>query len=118
PFVELNCAALPETLFENELFGAAPGAHSTATRKIEGHVASAQGGTLFLDEVTELSPKSQAKLLQFLQDYKYRPLAQTRVQVADVRIIAATNVDPLTAIAAKSLREDLYYRLSVITIRV
>lgn len=117
-FVELNCAALPETLLESELFGALPGAHSTANRKIEGKVAAAEGGTLFLDEVGELSLSAQSKLLQLLQSREYYPLGATRPVRADVRIIAATNVDLKAAVQRKTFREDLYYRLQVLPIRI
>src|SRR5262249_36164576 len=88
PFLELNCAALPETLFESELFGAVPGAHSTATRKIQGKLAAAQGGTIFLDEIGELSLNIQSKLLQFLQSKEYFPLGSAKPEKADVRILA------------------------------
>jgi Nif-specific regulatory protein len=118
PFVELNCAAIPENLFESELFGALPGAHSTATRKIPGKISAAQGGTLFLDEVGELPLAVQAKLLQLLQSKEYFPLGGTKPERADVRLIAATNADLEAAISQKGFREDLYYRLKVMTIRV
>jgi Nif-specific regulatory protein len=118
PFVDLNCAALPETLLESELFGALPGAHSTATRRIEGKVAAAEGGTLFLDEVGELAPGAQAKLLQLLQSKEYYPLGGTRPVRADVRVIAATNTDLERAVAERRFREDLFYRLQVLPIRV
>jgi Nif-specific regulatory protein len=118
PFVELNCAALPETLLESELFGALPGAHSTATRKIDGKVAAAEGGTLFLDEIGELALSAQSKLLQLLQSREYYPLGATRPARADVRIIAATNVDLKAAVQRKEFREDLYYRLQVLPIRI
>jgi Nif-specific regulatory protein len=118
PFVELNCAALPETLLESELFGALPGAHSTANRKIEGKVAAAEGGTLFLDEIGELELSAQSKLLQLLQSREYYPLGATRPVRADVRIMAATNVDLKAAVQRKEFREDLYYRLQVLPIRI
>jgi len=118
PFIELNCAALPETLLESELFGAMPGAHSTATRRIEGKVAAAERGTLFLDEVGEISLGVQAKLLQLLQDKEYYPLGATKVLRANVRIIAATNVDLRAAVARRTFREDLFYRLNVLSIRM
>src|SRR4030095_7595034 len=92
-FIELNGAALPEALIESELFGAMPGAHSTATRKIEGKVAAAEGGTLFLDEVGDLSLSAQAKLLQLLQSKDYFPLGSSKIVRANVRLVAATNVD-------------------------
>ncbi|UQA57771.1 sigma 54-interacting transcriptional regulator [Polyangium aurulentum] len=118
PFVELNCAALPETLLESELFGAMPGAHSTANRKIEGKVAAAEGGTLFLDEVGELKLSAQSKLLQLLQSKEYYPLGATRPVRADVRVIAATNLDLKAAVQRKEFREDLFYRLQVLPIRI
>jgi transcriptional regulator with GAF, ATPase, and Fis domain len=118
PFVELNCAALPETLLESELFGAMPGAHSTASRKIEGKVAAAEGGTLFLDEIGELALSAQSKLLQLLQSKEYYPLGATRPVRADVRVIAATNVDLKAAVQRKEFREDLFYRLQVLPIRI
>jgi Nif-specific regulatory protein len=118
PFVEINCGALPENLMESELFGALAGAHSTATRKIEGKVSAAQGGTLFLDDVGELPLSLQPKLLQLLQSRTYFPLGGTKPVTADVRIIAATNVDLKGAVAERRFREDLFYRLHVLPIRV
>jgi Nif-specific regulatory protein len=117
-FVEINCATLPETLMESELFGALPGAHSTASRRIEGKVGAASGGTLFLDEVSELTLTAQAKLLQLLQTKTYYPLGASQPQHADVRIVAATNVDLRKAVSEKRFREDLFYRLEVLPIRV
>lgn len=118
PFVELNCAALPEALLESEMFGALPGSHSTATRKVDGKVAAAEHGTLFLDEVGELSLSAQSKLLQLLQSKEYFPLGSPRAIKADVRLIAATNVDLKTAVASRTFRQDLLYRLSVLPVRV
>lgn len=118
PFVELNCAAMPESLIESELFGAVQGAHSTAVRRIDGKLAAAQGGTLLLDEVAELSPSAQAKLLQLLQSRVYYPLGSTRAVRADLRIIAATNIDLGSAVADGKFREDLLYRLNVLPIRM
>jgi Nif-specific regulatory protein len=117
PFVEVNCAALPETLIEAELFGAEKGAHSTATRRLPGRIAAAQGGTLFLDEVGELPLASQPKLLQFLQSRTYWRLGGEAPVSADVRVVAATNVDLLEAVRARRFREDLYYRLDVLKVR-
>ncbi len=117
PFVEINCAALPDTLIESELFGALAGAHSTATRLMSGKVAAAEGGTLFLDEVGELSPAAQAKLLQLLQSKQYYPLGASQAEHADVRLIAATNTDLQAAVAERRFREDLYYRLHVLPVR-
>jgi Nif-specific regulatory protein len=119
PFIDLNCAAIPETLFENELFGAAGGAHSGVPRTgLVGKVEAANGGTLFLDEVAELSLGSQAKLLQLLQDKIYYRLGSAEVRRADVRIIAATNRDLATQVRERTFREDLYYRLRVFEARV
>jgi Nif-specific regulatory protein len=116
--VELNCAAMPETLIESELFGAVPGAHSTASRRIEGKVASAEHGTLLLDEIAELPLAAQAKLLQLLQSKTYYPLGSAKQVVADVRVIAASNADLQAAVAAHRLRDDLYYRIQVVPIRI
>lgn len=118
PFVEVNCAALPDALIESELFGALPGAHSTASRRIEGKVAAADGGTLFLDEIALLSPTAQGKLLQLLQSKQYYPLGSSKAELANVRLIAATNVDLQQAVAERQFREDLYYRLHVLPLRV
>ena len=118
PFVELNCAALPETLIESELFGAIKGAHSTATRAMPGKVAAAEGGTLFLDEIGELPLGAQAKLLQLLHSREYFPLGAPTPLRADVRIIAATNAALPSLIEARQFREDLYYRLSVMPIEI
>jgi len=118
PFLELNCATLQDNLVESELFGALPGAHSTATRKVEGKLAAAEGGTLLLDEVAELSPPAQAKLLQLLQSKEYFPLGAVAPLRANVRIIAATNADLNAAVARRTFREDLFYRLHVLPIRV
>ncbi|MBI4514338.1 MAG: sigma-54-dependent Fis family transcriptional regulator [Deltaproteobacteria bacterium] len=118
PLIEVNCGSLPESLVENELFGALPGAHSTAVKRIVGKVAAAENGTLFLDEVSDLPLGAQAKLLQLLQSHQYYPLgADTPVQ-ADVRVIAATNTDLQRAVAEQRFREDLFYRLHVLPIRV
>jgi Nif-specific regulatory protein len=118
PFIPLNCAALPENLVESELFGAMPGAHSTATRKIEGKVGAAGGGTLFLDEVGELPLPAQAKLLQFLQSKEYYPLGASKPLLSNARIIAATNADLKALMVERRFREDLFYRLQGITVRI
>jgi Nif-specific regulatory protein len=117
PFVELNTAAIPESLVESELFGSAQGAHSAAMRGAQGKVAAAQSGTLFLDEIAELPSAAQAKLLQLLHSKEYYPLGASRSLRADIRIIAATNADLAGAVAAGRFREDLYYRLDVLRIR-
>jgi Nif-specific regulatory protein len=117
-FVELNCAAIPDTLIESELFGAERGAHSTATRRVPGKVATAEGGTLFLDEVGELSANAQAKLLQLIATRSYHPLGAASPMRADVRIISATNADLEARVHAKQFREDLYYRMHVVPLEV
>jgi Nif-specific regulatory protein len=117
-FIEVNCATLPENLVESELFGAMPGAHSTATRRIEGKVAAAAHGTLLLDEVGDLSLSAQAKLLQLLQSGEYFPLGASRPLRADVRVVAATNTDLAAAMAEHRFRDALYYRLHVLPIHV
>jgi len=116
PFVEINCSLLPENLAESELFGAARGAHSTASQAVEGKVSAAEGGTLFLDEVAELHPKVQAKLLKLLQSRRYFALGSTREKEADIRVIAATNVPLEERVAQGAFREDLLYRLTIVTI--
>jgi len=118
PLVELNCAALPESLIESELFGALAGSHSMARRDQRGKVAAAERGTLFLDEVAELPPTAQAKLLQLLQSGTYYPLGASRPERADVRIIAATNCDLERAMSEGNFRRDLFYRLSVLPLRM
>ncbi|HEX4341661.1 MAG TPA: sigma 54-interacting transcriptional regulator [Polyangiaceae bacterium] len=118
PLVELNCATIPEPLMESELFGAMPGAHSTASHRMEGRISAAEGGTLVLDEITELSVSAQAKLLQVLQTKEYYPLGSSKPRSADVRLIAATNVDLRAAVEERRFREDLYYRLAVMPIRL
>ena len=118
PFVALNCAALPESLLESELFGAERGAHSTAVKKTLGKVAAADGGTLFLDEIGELPSGAQAKLLHLLQAREYHPLGATLAVKADVRIITATNANLKAMVEARKFREDLYYRLHVLPIEM
>jgi Nif-specific regulatory protein len=118
-FVEVNCAAIPEALLENELFGAEPGAHSAVPRGgLRGKIEVAEGGTLFLDEVAELPLGAQAKLLQVLQSRNYYRLGGTEVRHANIRILAATNVNLKEAVAEGRFREDLYYRLRVLEARV
>lgn len=118
PFVELNCAAIPEALLESELFGAERGSHSTATSARAGKVAAAEGGTLFLDEIGELTSSAQAKLLQLLETREYHPLGSRTATKANVRVLSATNADLEARIAAKQFREDLYYRLHVVPLEV
>ena len=118
PFQELNCAAIAPTMLESELFGAEKGGHSQADRKMEGKVAGAEGGTLFLDEIGELTLELQSKLLQLLQSKQYFPLGASKPVQANVRFIAATNADLQRAVAEHRFREDLYYRLAVVPIRM
>ena len=118
PFVELNCAAVPATLVESELFGARKGAHSEARADRPGKVAAAENGTLFLDEVAELPLDAQAKLLQLLQSRSYYPLGANDPVEANVRIVAATNIDLTEALGQGKIREDLFYRLQVLPIRL
>jgi transcriptional regulator with GAF, ATPase, and Fis domain len=117
-FVALNCAALPETLLESELFGHERGAFTGAVTARPGRIEQAAGGTLFLDEVGEMSPAVQAKFLRVLQEREFQRLGGTRVQQADVRVIAATNRDLRAALAEGEFREDLYYRLHVFAIHL
>jgi two-component system response regulator HydG len=116
--VALNCAALPETLLESELFGYEKGAFTGAVVARPGRLEQAAGGTLFLDEVGEMTPAVQAKFLRVLQEREFQRLGGTRVQKANVRVIAATNRDLHAALAAGDFREDLYYRLHVFAIRL
>ncbi len=118
PFVKVNCAALPETLLESELFGHERGAFTSADRQRIGRFEQASGGTLFLDEIGDLSPATQAKLLRVLQDQEFQRLGGTRTLRTDARVVAATNKDLRAAILAGEFREDLYFRLNVITIEL
>jgi two-component system response regulator HydG len=115
PFVAVNCAAIPETILESELFGHERGAFTGAVAKKDGRFAKAASGTLFLDEIGELSPQVQVKLLRVLQEGEYEPLGGNTVK-ADVRIVAATNRDLLAEVKEGRFREDLYYRLNVIAV--
>jgi two-component system repressor protein LuxO len=118
PLETVNCAALPRDLLESEMFGHARGAFTGAVSAYAGAAARADGGTLFLDEMTEMPPDMQAKLLRFTQSGAFRPLGGAREEKSDVRFISATNRDPEQAVRAGQLREDLYYRLNVIEIRL
>jgi DNA-binding NtrC family response regulator len=114
PFVPVNCGAIPETLLENELFGHAKGAFTDATGAQAGLLGEADEGTLFLDEMDCLTPAAQVKLLRFIQEKEYRPLGSARACHADVRIVAATNIDLERALQSGKLRQDLYYRINVV----
>ncbi len=118
PFVIVNCAALPDTLLESELFGYRRGAFTDAKRDKPGRFALAEGGTLFLDEIGDLSLNMQVKILRVLEEKTYEPLGATKSVRSDVRIIAATNRDLQEMMAAGLFRDDLYYRLNVVTITI
>jgi len=116
PFVAINCAAIPETLLESEIFGHEKGAFTGAHDRRTGVFELAHRGTLFLDEIAEMQPATQVKLLRVLQERTFRRLGGRQEQSVDVRVIAATNVDPLEASRSGKLREDLFYRLNVFNI--
>jgi len=116
PFVAINCAAIPETLLENELFGHEKGSYTGANATAIGKVEAAEKGTLFLDEIGEMPLPLQSKILRLLQDHTYDRIGGTKTRKADVRIVTATNRDLKSEAAAKRFREDLYYRLSVVPI--
>lgn len=116
PFVVVNCAALPETLLESELFGHEKGAFTGAYTRKQGRFSLAHKGTLFLDEIGELSPLTQAKILRVLQTKEFEPLGSNRTLKVDVRIITATNRQLAVEVQEGRFREDLYYRLNVVSI--
>lgn len=118
PFVKVNCAALPGELLESELFGYEQGAFTGAVRSKPGKFELANKGTIFLDEIAEMSPHLQAKLLHVLQDHQYSRLGGRHMVEVDVRVLAATNVEVQEAMKTGRLREDLYYRLNVLSINV
>jgi len=118
PFIGVDCGALPEQLFENEMFGHARGAFTDAHRDHRGLVAMAEGGTLFLDEIDSLSLSSQSKLLRFLQDRSFRALGSDRFDAADVRVIVATNRDLESVVRDRQFRSDLFFRLNVLRLRL
>jgi len=118
PFVAINCGAIPEELLESELFGHVKGSFTGAIAHKTGLVEVAGGGTVFLDEVAEMSPGLQVKLLRFLQDHRFRRVGGTEDIEVDIRTIAATNKEPAQLIRAGAFREDLYYRLNVISVEM
>jgi transcriptional regulator with PAS, ATPase and Fis domain len=118
PFVAVNCAAMPETLLESEIFGHERGAFTDARDRREGCFELAHGGTLLLDEVAEMQPGTQAKFLRVLEEGAFRRLGGKTEITVDVRVVAATNKDPVAAVKDGAFREDLYYRLNVFTLAV
>lgn len=118
PFIPINCSALPDHLFENEVFGHARGAYTDAGASEKGLLGEAEGGTVFFDEIDSLSASSQAKLLRFLQDGEYRPLGSSKALVANARVIAASNADLRGLVTDHRFREDLFHRLNVLSMRV
>ena len=118
PFIAVNCGAVPENLLESELYGHTKGAFTGAVQSRRGYFELAHGGTLFLDEVAEMAPHLQVKLLRALQDRQIQRVGAEQPIEVDVRIIAATNRDVVEAMKAKELRQDLYYRLAVVTLTV
>src|SRR5919202_768294 len=117
PFVQVNCAAIPEELIESELFGHEKGSFTGAVRKQTGKFVAADGGTIFLDEIGDMSLRTQAKVLRVLQEGEVEPVGAATVVKVDVRVIAATNKDLQEEIRGGRFREDLFYRLSVIPVR-
>lgn len=118
PFVAVNCGALPETMIESELFGHEAGAFTGALKKRIGRIEYAQGGTLFLDEIEAMSPALQVKLLRVLETRQITPLGTNDIRNVDIRIVAATKTDLPTLVKQGSFREDLYYRLHVVAIKI
>src|SRR5205085_5851776 len=116
PLIKVNCAAIPETLLESELFGHVRGAFTGATTSKKGKFALADGGTIFLDEIGTMSPALQSKLLRVLQEREFEPLGSERSEKVDLRVIAATNRDLRQMVAEGKFQEDLFYRLNVIPV--
>jgi len=116
PFVEVSCGAIPDTLLESELFGHTRGAFTGAVASKAGKFKAADGGTVFLDEISAASPALQVKLLRVLQSRQFEPLGSNKTETADVRIIVATNIDLEAEMKAGRFREDLFYRINVVTI--
>ena len=118
PFVAVNCGALPDTLLESELFGYKAGAFTGANKDKPGRFAMAKGGTLMLDEIGEVSPALQVRLLRVLQERSYEPLGATATELADVRIVVASNKDLAVEMRQGAFREDLYYRVNVVRVQL
>src|SRR5213076_447397 len=118
PFIKINCAAIPKDLIESELFGYKKGAFTGASLDKEGLFEMAEGGSLLLDEIGEMPPYLQTKLLRVLQEREYRPIGSDRIVHVDFRLICATNIDLDSALRDGKLREDLYFRINTITLRV
>lgn len=118
PFMALNCAAIPRDLMESELFGHVKGAFTGAISERAGAAQLANGGTLFLDEIAEMTPAMQTKLLRFLQDFTFTKVGGSRMEKTDIRLICATNRDPLSEIQAGNFRADLFYRLHVLPLHM
>ena len=118
PFVRVNCAAIPDSLFEREMFGHVRGAYTDAREPAAGFLEAAHGGTLFLDEVSELAPHNQPKLLTVLEEGRYRKLGSMREERVDVQVLAAANRDLDEMVRLKQFREDLLYRLAVLRVTV
>ena len=118
PFIKLNCSAIAENLVESELFGHVKGAFSGAERDRPGRFLTANGGTLLLDEIGDMPLSAQTRLLRVLQEGTFEPVGSDRTIKVDVRVIAATHVDLEAAVAARTFRQDLYYRLSVFPVRL
>ena len=118
PFIAINCAAIPSELMESEVFGHIKGAFSGAINHRDGAASLANGGTLFLDEISEMDINLQSKLLRFIQTGNFQRVGSSQIETVDIRFICATNRDPIEAINDKKLREDLYYRLNVISLNL
>jgi len=118
PFIEVSCGALPESLLESELFGHVKGSFTGAIADKQGRFMAADGGTIFLDEINSASPALQVKLLRVLQEKTFEPVGSTQTKTVDTRVIVATNVDLAQLVAEGRFRQDLYYRINVVTIRM
>src|SRR5690349_10694296 len=116
-FIEVSCGALPETLLESELFGHVKGAFTGAIADKPGRFLAADGGTIFLDEINSSSPAMQVKLLRVLQERQFEPVGSTETKTVDARVILASNVDLTQLVAEQKFRQDLYYRINVVTIK-